>query len=92
VFDPNNVPPVSSQEIVARFILASSHIRKSNHTVKPDAFIPFSRVELSVTRHRESSEAELWQEGVRIASIRETTLHGRADVAAQVFVDERLVS
>jgi hypothetical protein len=32
--------PVTSDEQLARFILSSNWIRKSDQTVKPDAFIP----------------------------------------------------
>lgn len=90
MFRDDQVPPVDSDEAMARFVVQSSHIRKSNNTVKPDAFIPHPHVELSLTRHREATDDELWREGERVAAIRHATLHGRADVPARAFVDEGL--
>jgi hypothetical protein len=90
MLDPAQVPPVSSAEMLARFIIFSKHFRPSNKTVKPDAFIPHPLVELSVTRHRDASVNELWQEGERVALIRSATLYGRADVSAKAFEDEDL--
>lgn len=90
MLDPANVPPVNARETLARYLIASSHVRRSDNSVKPDAFIPFSRVELSVTRHRDAIEDELWREGRRVATIRGTTLYGRADVAALAFIAESL--
>ena len=90
MLDPAQVPPVSSDEVLARFIVFSKHIRSSNMTVKPDAFIPHPLIELSVTRHREATEAELWQEGERVAALRSTTLYGKAAVTAGAFENEDL--
>lgn len=86
MFDPDQVPAVESDELLARFILFSRHIRSSDNTVKADAFLPHPRAELSVTRHREASEPEIWNEGRRVASLRKTSLYGRADVTAAVFL------
>jgi len=52
--------------------------------------MPHPRVETSLTRHAEATTHELWQEGQRVASIRGTRLHGRADVRALVFSAESL--
>ena len=90
MLDPTQVPPVSSEELLARFIVFSKHIRSSNMTVKPDAFIPHPHIELSVTRHRDATEDELWQEGERVAALRSATLYGKADVTAGAFEDEDL--
>lgn len=51
MIDPANVPEVGPDEALARFVLHGSHIRRSNQTVKPDAFIPHPYRDLSVTRH-----------------------------------------
>jgi hypothetical protein len=91
VLDSTNVPPVASDEVLARFVVHSSHIRKSNNTVKPDAFMPHPRVELSLTRHRDATVEELWREGERIAAIRNAVLHARADVKASAFIEEDLI-
>ncbi len=90
MLDPNQVPPVAANELLARFIVSSSQIRKSDHTVKPDAFMPHPRVETSLTRHRETTVEEIWLEGERVAAIRQATLHGRADVRTSAFIDEDL--
>src|SRR5688572_14967961 len=91
MLDAAKVPPVSSAEQLARFIIFSKHFRPSNRTVKPDAFIPHPLIELSVTRHREATDEELRQEGERVATIRSATLYGRADVSAKAFEDEDLL-
>lgn len=74
--------PVADQELLARFVLFRRHIRTSDQTVKPEAFIPYPRPELSVTRHLGLAEAELWELGQAVADQRAITLHGRADVRA----------
>src|SRR5262245_5861447 len=87
---PDQIYPVDATELLARFVVRSSHIRTSNNTVKPDAFIPHPRVELSLTRHREAAPTELWREGERVAAIRGAALYGRADVEASAFIEEGL--
>jgi len=82
MFDATNVPVVDDDELLARFILSSSDYRKSDLTVKPRLFLPFKHVALSVNRHRESNEQEIWEVGSQVADQRECTLHGRADVTA----------
>ncbi len=90
MLNPGNIPPVASQECLARFILFSKHVRRSDSTVKPDAFIPHPQPELSLTRHLEATEDELWREGERVAVLREVTLYGRADAIASTFEGEGL--
>jgi hypothetical protein len=90
MLDAAQIPAVSSDEKLARFVVASRHVGQSTNTLKPDAFMPYPRVELSVTRHREATEDELWHEGNRVAAIRSATLYGRADVSATAFEDEGL--
>jgi len=90
MLDPASVPPVYRDEFLARFLIFSGHIRNSNNTVKPDAFIPHPRVELSVTRHRDATEDELWREGERVAALRQRALYGRADVQTTAFVAQDL--
>lgn len=79
MIDPNNVPDVSEDEVLARFLLFSRWIRQDG-TVKPDAFIPHPYPDLSVTRHRETNEEVLWNNGVTVAAARKLNLYGRADV------------
>jgi hypothetical protein len=52
--------------------------------------MPHPRVELSMTRHREATEEELWKEGKRVATIRSVTLYGRADISEAAFMAEEL--
>lgn len=76
---------VHNNEILARFILSKSWVR-ADKTVKPDAFIPYPYPDLSVTRHTNLSESEIWQLGTEVAKkrnekdIREIALLGRADL------------
>jgi hypothetical protein len=87
---PDAVPPVDAGELLARYVLQSSHIRSSNQTVKPDAFIPHPYRDLSVTRHREATEGEIWNSGQTVAGQIGKRLHGRADVVAEVCLSQRL--
>lgn len=89
MMDPDDVPPVESDELLARFILTSKHIRGDNR-LAPDAFMPYPHRELSVNRHKSSTEEELWRVGNRVATQRMKTLYGRGDVAAGVCFNERL--
>lgn len=79
--------PVDNDELLARFILFKSHIRRSDNTVRPEALIPAPRTQLSVTRHRGFTEEQIWGAGCEVARIRQTQvpgakLHGRVDVLA----------
>ena len=83
----NDIPllEVSDVEWLARFIFFKSHIRQSNNTVRPNAFMPPPELELSVTRHGNLSGKEIWQAGEMVAKARleeELKLHGRADLQA----------
>jgi hypothetical protein len=82
--DISALPPVSEDEWMARFILFRHWIRKADPPVRPDAFIPYPYPNLSVIRHRDLSEKELWQIGQAIADKRPATatLYGRADLQA----------
>ncbi len=79
MIDPADVPPVDGDKLLARFVLQRSHVR-ADQTVKPDAFIPHPHHELSVTRHRSATPAEIWMAGQAVADVRAKTLYGRADV------------
>jgi hypothetical protein len=84
------VPEVGADEKLARYILQSSHVRRSSHTVKPDAFVPHPYRALSVTRHRMATEVELWNVGAEVAREVEKTLYGRADIRALSCLSQRL--
>lgn len=85
--------PVEDGEQLARMILVEKYLRreKDKVTAKPEAFLPCKRVELSVIRHRELSESELWEVGREVSSQREAgdqfgrkfPLLGRGDFLAR---------
>jgi hypothetical protein len=91
MIDPSNVPPVEKDEILARYILQSSHIRPSNQTVKPDAFIPHPHPDLSVTRHLNAAKAALWAVGEQVAASRGKPLYGRGDFGVATCIAQQLV-
>lgn len=74
---------VTDDEWLVRFILFSKWIRRSDNTVKQEAFIPSPKnLELSVTRRNALSEEALWQVGQEVADTRPSKLYGRADLRA----------
>ena len=81
MIDPLHVPPVDDDELLARFIVNSNEVR-ADRTVRPQLFLPYSRVELSVNRHRDASSDETWAVGFQVAEQRGKQLLGRADVLA----------
>lgn len=83
------LPDVDPSELLARFVLFGSHIR-NNQTVKPDVFIPYPHRDLSVTRHLEATELELWIAGEEVALSRSKPLLGRADTAAHICLGQKL--
>lgn len=80
---------ITADEQLARFILQRSHLRQDG-TVKQDAFVPYPWPDLSVTRHLQLTERELWRVGQDIARQTEKNLCGRADVKAADFLRHRL--
>lgn len=90
MLDPLNVPAVAANETLVRYILHSGHLRRSDRTIKPDAFIPHPRAALSVTRQSMATEAELWSIGEDVASTRSKTLYGRGDFPAAICLTLRL--
>lgn len=81
MIDPQNVPPVDDDELLARFIVSSGDV-KANGAVNYRLFMPYSRVELSVNRHRDATIEETWAFGMTVAEQRGKTLLGRADIRA----------
>ncbi|MCX6262032.1 MAG: hypothetical protein NTY95_14585 [Bacteroidia bacterium] len=66
---------------MARYITSSRWFRKQDQTVKQDAFIPpEDPLELSVTRHVNLAENDIWSIGRGIARSISRTLHSRADL------------
>lgn len=74
--------PVSDEESLARFIVNSNEVR-ADGTARPQLFLPYKHVTLSVNRHLDSSDAEIWTVGMQVAHQRQKTLLGRADIQAR---------
>jgi hypothetical protein len=90
MLDSRQVPQVDSDELLARFIVYSKHLRSSDRSIKPDAFIPHPHRDLSVTRHRSATDDELWAVGRDVAAASGKTLHGRGDIVAQTCLTNGL--
>jgi hypothetical protein len=82
MIDPENVPPVTDAELLARYVTTSRHFRSSDNTVKQDLFMPHPYIELSVTRHLDATEPEIWEVGVDVAAQIDRKLYGRTDIQA----------
>jgi len=87
-----NVPEVERSETLSRFIVSSRHIRKSDETVKADAFVPHPNEELSVNRDKEATDDETWDAGDVVAQKLGRTLHGRADALAATYISLQLTT
>jgi len=87
--DGENLPPIASEERLARFIFYRRHIRNDG-SLRPDAFIPHPYPDLSVTRHLQLSQAQIWDIGHLVARQVGHTLQGRADLAVAVFQRQKL--
>ena len=81
MIDVDNIPPVADDEWLARFIVNSNEFRQDD-TVKPKLFMPFKHVALSVNRHRDCTEEEIWCVSCNVAEKRQRRLYGRADITA----------
>ena len=90
MIDPNDVPEVAADELLARYIFQSSHIRPSDGTVRPNAFIPPANLLYSVTRHLQATEDEIWSVGDDLGRDRQMTLYGRADICAKECIMQGL--
>lgn len=88
---------VGDFEPLARFIVTKRWIRNANRTVKAEAFMPPSNLDLSVTRHLSLSSTRLWEIGEKIVAQRSKTenrnfeLCGRADIVAKHVAGVSLV-
>ena len=81
MIDVDNIPAVADDELLTRFIVTNNEFRNDD-TVRPRLFIPYKHVALSVNRHRDCSEEEMWNVGYSVAEERKRTLHGRSDIRA----------
>ena len=80
---------VAPDELLARYITFSKWFRSSDQTIKPDAFIPPDS-KLSVARHLNLREEEIWTIGRKIAKSIRRTLYGRADVETRHVIAQGL--
>lgn len=84
------LPTVDPGEWLARFIHFKSYIRQ-DRTIRPNAFIPHPHPNLSVTRHLQLSEWEIWEVARNVARQTNKPLYGRVDVQARVFQQQQLI-
>ena len=89
------LPPITADELLARFVTVDKWLR-ADRTLRQDAFIPPRDLQLSVTRHINLSEADLWSIGQRVADQVAKTpkapLHGRADIRARQVSAQKLIT
>jgi hypothetical protein len=81
MIDPNNIPDVADNELLARFIVNSNE-KRGDGNVTHRLFMPYKHVELSANRHREATQDETWQVGFDVARQRNRTLYGLANIRA----------
>lgn len=79
--EDGRLPPIEDDEVIARFILASRHLR-GDATIRPEAFIPHPHEELSAYRICHLSEEAIWNGGRGVALYQGKRLYGRAEVVA----------
>jgi len=72
--------PVSPEEKLSHYLFRKE--LRADGTVKAEAVVPYPHEALSVTRHRELSEEEIWECGEVVANKQGRTLFGRADFLA----------
>lgn len=96
MIDENDVPDIEGGEQLSRCVVFSKHLRaaKSDGSpvgrVKPGAFIPHPHDDLSVNRHVQSTDADVWQLCCQVALHQRKTLYGRATVVAIDFQSKTL--
>lgn len=83
MIDPSNVPDVEGSETLSRYVLQGKHFRNNDNTAKPELFMPHPHQDLSVTRHRDATEYDLWEFGTEVARKRSKTFYGRFDIQAK---------
>lgn len=81
MLDPAAVPDVDDEEILARFATGKRAVR-ADGTLKDNELLPPPSGKLSVMRHLEATEQEIWDEGREVARLRAKKLVGRIDLNA----------
>lgn len=89
MLDEDNIPEVSEVETLARYLVRSNDFRADN-TIKAAPFMPHPHVDLSVNRHLECTEDEIWAFGRQVSDKLSKRLYGRTDVAAKHCFDLNL--
>jgi len=89
MIDPDRVPDVEAGELMGRFVTQSGQFR-ADKTVKQDVFIPTTKGEVSVMRHRDASAEEIWKVGHAVADGMRRTLYGRSDLQASACANAGL--
>ncbi len=88
--------PVHDDELLARFVLDKRWVPKGDEGVKAQALLAHKYIELSVSRHRELTEDQLWELGNEVARKRSEhegrniPLRGRADFLARTARAQKL--
>ena len=96
MIDENNVPDIEINEELSRCIVFSKHVRspaggdKTEGRVKPNAFVPHPYDDLSVNRHLQYTEDEVWELCQQVAQQLKKTLYGRATANASDFQSKKL--
>lgn len=89
MLDPDTVPDVADDEVLARFLLVKGFIR-GDGTLKHNELMPPPSGKLSVMRHRSATQDEIWAEGREVSRLRARNLLGRAELVAGVCRAEGL--
>jgi hypothetical protein len=74
--------PLVGDEPLARVLFSDRQIVKSTRAVRPEAFDPSPHEKLSVLRHADGSTPSLESRCQQVATKRNKTLFGRADLTA----------
>ncbi len=85
--------PVTETELIARFILTRSHINWESvekPRLRPEAFMPHPRIELSVFRIGGLDQSEVNQIGGNVAALRQKTLIGHGQLSVKVVEQAKL--
>ncbi len=81
MMDPDHIPDVADNELLARFIVNSNE-KRPDGKVSHKLFMPYQWIELSINRHREATMEETWQVGFLVATPRSKQLYGLANIRA----------
>lgn len=83
---------VNDHERISRFLLFSRWFSREHRRVKPDAFIPHPRIELSVSCTDALSEEDIWPLGQLVIEQRadKVKLYGRGDLIARDVRTQKL--